>query len=173
MQILDIITKKKLGQPLTREEITFFARGAADKTIPDYQLAALLMAIRLNGMTAQETTDLTLAMRDSGDVCDLSAIPGKKIDKHSTGGVGDKTTLIVAPITSKAGKKPSQPTHYYAERIHGLDLPGMVLLEQIKTIDKRRVKKYLGRMTRQQMDEIGEAIEEALGLYVPEEVEAP
>ena len=71
MQILDIITKKKLGQPLTREEITFFARGAADKTIPDYQLAALLMAIRLNGMTAQETTDLTLAMRDSGDVCDL------------------------------------------------------------------------------------------------------
>ena len=82
-------------------------------------------------------------------------------------------TLIVAPITSKAGKKPSQPTHYYAERIHGLELPGMVLLEQIKTIDKRRVRKYLGRMTRQQMDEIGEAIEEALGLYVPEEMEAP
>ena len=76
-------------------------------------------------------------------------------------------------ITSKSGKKPSQPTHYYAERIHGLELPGMVLLEQIKTIDKRRVKKYLGRMTRQQMDEIGEAIEEALGLYVPEEMEAP
>lgn len=82
-------------------------------------------------------------------------------------------TLIVAPITSKAGKKPSQPTHYYAERIRGLELPGMVLLEQIKTIDKRRVKKYLGRMTRRQMDEIGEAIEEALGLYVPEEMEAP
>ena len=82
-------------------------------------------------------------------------------------------TLIIAPITSKAGKKPSQPTHYYAERIHGLDVPGMVLLEQIKTIDKRRVKKYMGRMTRQQMDEIGEAIEEALGLYVPEEMEAP
>ena len=76
MQILDIITKKKLGQPLTREEITFFARGAADKTVPDYQLAALLMAIRLNGMTAQETTDLTLAMRDSGDVCDLLGDPG-------------------------------------------------------------------------------------------------
>ncbi len=82
-------------------------------------------------------------------------------------------TLIVAPITSKGSKKPSQPTHYYAERIRGLELPGMVLLEQIKAIDKRRVKKYLGRMTRQQMDEIGEAIETSLGLYVPEEMEAP
>lgn len=70
-------------------------------------------------------------------------------------------------------KADAEHTHYYAERIHGLELPGMVLLEQIKTIDKRRVKKYLGRMTRQQMDEIGEAIEEALGLYVPEEMEAP
>ena len=82
-------------------------------------------------------------------------------------------TRSIAPITAKAGKKPSQPTHYYAERIRGLELPGMVLLEQIKTIDKRRVRKYLGRMTRQQTDEIGEAIENALGLYVPEEMEAP
>ena len=72
-------------------------------------------------------------------------------------------TLIVAPITSKGGKKPSQPTHYYAEHIHGLDVAGMVLLEQIKTIDKRRVKKYLGRMSGQQMDDIGEAIETSLG----------
>lgn len=82
-------------------------------------------------------------------------------------------TLIVAPITSRSNKKPSQPTHYYAEHIHGLDVPGIVLLEQIKTIDKLRIKKYMGRMSRKQMDEIGEAIETSLGLYVPEEMEAP
>ena len=80
MSMIEIITKKKLGQELTKAEIIEFTKGAADGSIPDYQLAALLMAIRLNGMTAQETTDLTLAMRDSGDVCDLSAIPGIKVD---------------------------------------------------------------------------------------------
>ncbi len=82
-------------------------------------------------------------------------------------------TLIVAPITSRGSKKPSLPTHFYAEHIRGLNFFGMVLLGQIKTIDKRRVQKYLDRMTREQMCEIGKAIETSLGLYVPEEMEAP
>lgn len=106
MNIVEIITKKKLGQELSREEIAYFVQAAAthDRAMAeDYQLSALLMAIRLQGMTARETTDLTLCMRDSGDVADLSAIPGVKVDKHSTGGVGDTTTLILAPLVAACG----------------------------------------------------------------------
>ena len=103
MNMVEIITHKKLGMELRSDEIEAFVEAAAHGTAPDYQLAALLMAIRLNGMTAEETKNLAMAMAHSGDMADLRAIPGIKVDKHSTGGVGDTTTLILAPLVSACG----------------------------------------------------------------------
>ncbi len=82
-------------------------------------------------------------------------------------------TLIVAPLTSRVGKKPNQPTHYLLKRTKGLEKPATVMMEQIKTIDKRRIRKYLGRVSGQEMDELAECMEVSLGLYIPEEMEAP
>lgn len=103
MRAIDIIEKKKLGKSLTKEEIDFFIQGYTNDKIPDYQMSALLMAIYFQGMNIDETTNLTMSFVNSGDTIDLSDIKNKTVDKHSTGGVGDKISLILMPLVSLAG----------------------------------------------------------------------
>ncbi len=105
MTIIDIITKKRLNEELTRDEIKFFVNGYLDGSIKDYQMSSLLMAIVINGMSDRETIDLTDIMLHSGDVIDLSKIDGIIVDKHSTGGVGDKVTLVLGPLLASLGIK--------------------------------------------------------------------
>ena len=150
MNMVDLIEKKKRGQALSHEELVYFAQGAAKGTVPDYQLAALLMATWFNGMTPEETRDLTLAMVHTGEVADLSGIGGVGVDKHSTGGVGDTTTLVVAPLCAACGAKVAKMSG------RGLGHTGGTL-DKIESIPGASVDIPMDRFIRQ-VREIGVAV---------------
>jgi len=103
MNIVDLIIKKRDGHKLDKSEIDFFIKGVSDDSLPDYQISAMLMAMFLKGMDEEETANLTLAMANSGETFDLSPVKGIKVDKHSTGGVADTTTLVLAPLVASLG----------------------------------------------------------------------
>ena len=159
MLMTDIIQKKKQGLSLTKEEIDFWIKNYTKNEIPDYQVSSLLMAICLKGMNEEETSNLTNAMLYSGDVIDLSEIEGVKIDKHSTGGVGDKTSLVLGPLVASCGVKVAKMSG------RGLGHTGGTLdkLESIKgvtiSIEKERFI--------EQVNDIGIAIIGQTGNLVP------
>lgn len=157
--ILQIIEKKKNKQELTYDEIKYFVDEYVNNNISDYQISALLMAILLNGMTDKETIHLTDAMMHSGDVIDLSIIEGVKIDKHSTGGVGDKTTLVLAPLVASSNLKVAKMSG------RGLGHTGGTI-DKLEAIENFQTEIELERFINQ-IDQIGLAIISQTGNIVP------
>lgn len=160
MRAVDLIRKKRDGQELSREEIAYLVAGAAHGTVPDYQLAAWLMASVCRGISRTETAFLTDAMLHSGEVMDFSDLAGPKVDKHSTGGVGDKTSLIVAPIVAAAGFR--SPVYVPMISGRGLGHTGGTL-DKLESIPGFRVN-----LSKQQFREALAACGCALGAATPE-----
>src|SRR6056297_243194 len=159
MRVYDIIERKKLGKELTKKEIKYIVDGYVKSEIPDYQVSALLMAIYFKGMSPEETFNLTKAMIESGDTVDLSKIEGIKVDKHSTGGVGDKTSLVLLPLMASFGLKVSK-------------MSGRGLGHTGGTIDKlESIEGFNVNLTREKMfrivNKVGFAIAGQTGNLVP------
>lgn len=157
--MVDIIIKKRDGHALSKEEIHFFIKGYVDGSIPDYQVSALLMAILDHNMNMDEIVTLTDEMLHSGDVMDLSAIKGHKVDKHSTGGVGDKTSLVLGPLVASRGAKLAKMSG------RGLGHTGGTL-DKMESIPGMRISVSNEHFIRQ-VNEIGIAIVGQTGLLVP------
>ncbi len=159
MRAVDLIGKKREGHALTAEEIDFLIQGYVKKEIPDYQMSAFLMAVCFSQMDARETADLTLSMMRSGDVVDLSDIPGVKVDKHSTGGVGDTTTLVVAPLVAACGGKVAKMSG------RGLGHTGGTL-DKLESIPGLKIERPMAEF-KKQVQEIGLSVIGQSGNLVP------
>ncbi len=159
MRMVDLIEKKVGGETLSGDEIRYIVNGFTDGSIPDYQMAAFQMAVVFNGMTDRETADLTMAMMHSGDVVDLSDLRGVKVDKHSTGGVGDTTTLVIAPLVAACGGTVAKMSG------RGLGHTGGTL-DKLESIPGVCIEQPMERF-KQIVDEIGVAVIGQTGNLVP------
>ncbi len=159
MNACDIITKTRRNQPLSYDELKWFIDGYVSGEIPDYQVSAWLMAVCFNPLTVEETKNLTLIMRDSGDVTDLSSINGITVDKHSTGGIGDKTSLIIAPICAACG------IHVPKMSGRGLGFTGGTI-DKLESIPNFDVSIDFGKYI-QNVNKVGTAIISQSGNLVP------